>query len=87
MYKRTPMPVPEGHRYCFPCQTLKTLDHFGKHRRSRDGHYSLCRPCARVSSARSRKLQEHLRETLARIPSKATARPAVALQEIAVEIP
>lgn len=85
--KTPPAPVPEGHRYCFSCETLKTIDQFGKHRRSRDGYYSLCRPCARASTARSRELRQLVRETADRIQSSAATRPAIALQEIAVALP
>lgn len=85
--KKPPVPVPEGHRYCFSCEKLMTLDHYGKHRRKRHGRASRCRLCARASSARSRGLQAMVRETAERLQTTASRPPAIALQEIAVALP
>lgn len=67
MYKKPPVPVPPGHRFCFLCETLLPLSAYGLRKGTRDGRQSNCRPCVRASSRRSRIRQNHLRESIERI--------------------
>ena len=67
MYKKPPVPVPPGYRFCFLCESLLPLEVYGLRKGTRDGRQSNCRACVRASSKRSRIRQKHLRESIERI--------------------
>ena len=67
MYKKPPVPVPPGYRFCFLCESLLPLEAYGLRKGTRDGRQSNCRACVRASSKRSRIRQKHLRESIGRI--------------------
>lgn len=67
MYKKPPVPVPPGYRFCFLCESLLPLEAYGLRKGTRDGRQSNCRACVRALSKRSRIRQKHLRESIERI--------------------
>lgn len=44
-YKHTPVPVPEGQKWCHRCQQVKPVQSFYKDRRAPDGRRYCCRHC------------------------------------------
>jgi hypothetical protein len=50
--------VPEGHKYCPACKSIKPHDDWHRSRRTRDGLASQCKSCRKVSSRR-----DHLKRT------------------------
>ena len=45
-------PIPEGQKYCFGCNTLKTLEEFHRHRNRKDGRATQCILCCRARHVR-----------------------------------
>ena len=43
--KSAPVPVPEGHKYCFGCRSLLTVADFSVDARQWDGKRVACRTC------------------------------------------
>ena len=37
--------VPDGHRFCPDCKTVKPIDEFPRNRGDRSGYHSYCKPC------------------------------------------
>lgn len=37
-----------GSKYCSGCGVEKELDHFYRHKKSKDGHQGYCKPCANI---------------------------------------
>lgn len=67
MYKKPPVPVPPGYRFCFLCESLLPLEAYGLRKGTRDRRQSNCRACVRASSKRLSIRQKHLRESIKRI--------------------
>ena len=62
-WKKIPVPVPPGHKYCHSCSTVHPLGGFYRNRSTPDGLTSQCRECAKVSGRKSRAMQKLIEET------------------------
>jgi hypothetical protein len=51
---RKPREVPDGHRYCPDCETIKPLAEFPRNRAKRSGHERYCKPCHNVKGRENR---------------------------------
>lgn len=64
MYKRVPMLVPAGSRYCHSCSTLKELTSFYKRTSDPEGRTSNCRNCIKASAKRRSELRARLMDAI-----------------------
>ena len=53
---KTPVDVPEGHRFCPDCRCAKPFKDFPRNRSGRGGYGRYCMPCHNVRGAENRKL-------------------------------
>lgn len=56
--------VQSGDKYCFRCKSVKTTGEFYRHRNSRDGLSTQCKPCVTATQAQSRLAKVRLQATL-----------------------
>jgi len=65
MFKKVPVEVPEGHRYCFTCKTTLPLAQFYRERRRADGHMTVCKACLRQKVEDRKAIQQMMEEMMA----------------------
>ena len=73
--KKVPVPVPEGHAYCFGCKRVLPLSAYYVDRHKPSGHASRCRDCAKATADHAIKIRAELAEWYAR-PTPPTPVPA-----------
>lgn len=66
-YKKVPVPVPAGSRWCFGCSRVLPLDAYPPDRRNPEGRATRCRCCRRRSQAERRKINRILDDAAERI--------------------
>lgn len=84
MYKKPPVPVPAGRKYCWECEQALPLDAFHRRHSSPDGRTTPCIECAKVRRVWYKQKRAMIEDTFARIKASELSR---CLSSLAVACP